>query len=71
MENELTDKNIIKLCEFIREAILLTDEENAALKRIIPMTDKMYKRLRQRLLDIGCEERYKELVFEYPEFEAD
>ena len=56
--------------EFIKEAILLTDEENAALDGVTEMAYEMFKRLGERLLGIGCDESYYKLLREYPDFLA-
>lgn len=68
LPEEFTEEQMKRLTEFFKEAIYFTDEENASLDGIVPMTCEMFKHLGERLLEIGCEEHYYELLIKYPDF---
>lgn len=68
MPDELDEKQMKGLNEFLKETFLLTDEENAALENVSPMTYEMFKHLVAKLWNIGCENSYCRLLLQYPEF---
>lgn len=64
----LTDRQKERLGEFVREAIYLTDEENAAIEHQIPMTQELFEQCVDHCTQIGAYFRMTCLLNEYPEF---
>lgn len=64
----LTDKQKKRLLEFLKEAIYLTDEENAAIEHQLPMTQELFEHCIEHCTQIGAYFRTSCLIEEYPHF---
>ena len=67
LEN-LTRREKERLAEFVREAIYLTEEENAAIEHQLPMTQELFEQCVDHCTQIGAYFRMTCLLNEYPEF---
>lgn len=61
----LTDRQKERLGEFVREAIYLTEEENAAIEHQIPMTQELFEQCVGHCVEIGAYFRLTCLLNEY------
>lgn len=70
MENfgNLTEKQKERFYEFVKESILLTQEENAAIDRQIPMTQELFEACIEHCIRIDDMNRVYTLIDEYPQF---
>lgn len=66
--DNLTDREKERLAEFVREAIYLTEEENAAIEHQVPMTQELFEQCVDHCVQIGAYFRMTCLLNEYPEF---
>lgn len=65
---ELTEEQINRLDEFLNVTLCLSDEELEALDKRKPMTQKMFEKCCEKLSEIGANENFFELLFEYPDY---
>lgn len=61
----LTDRQKERLDEFVREAIYLSEEENAAIEHQIPMTQELFEQCVGHCVEIGAYFRLTCLLNEY------
>lgn len=66
--DNLTDREKERLAEFVREAIYLTEEENAAIEHQVLMTQELFEQCVDHCTQIGAYFRMMCLLNEYPEF---
>lgn len=67
-KNNFTYRQKKRLYEFISEALLLTEEENAAIHHQIPMTQELFERCIGHCVAIDAQFTLNSLLNEYPEF---
>lgn len=67
LEN-LTRREKERLAEFVREAIYLTEEENAAIEHQIPMTQELFEQCVGHCVEIGAYFRLTCLLNEFSYF---
>ena len=65
---KLTDKQKRRLAEFVREAICLSEEEDAAIEHQIPMTQELFEQCVGHCVEIGAYFRLTCLLNEYSYF---
>lgn len=65
-----TDKELKNLWSFIVESMELTDEENAAIEHVIPMTQELYDSILDKCNEIGSDvdNLFFRMLREYPDF---
>ena len=58
------------LWSFIVESIEFTDEQNAAIEHVIPMTQELYNSIMDKCMEIGLDvdPLFHRLLLEYPAF---
>lgn len=66
--DNLTDREKERLAEFVREAIYLTEEENAAIEHQIPMTQELFEQCVGHCVEIGAYFRLTCLLNEFSYF---
>ena len=66
--DNLTDKEKERLAEIVREAIYLSEEENAAIEHQIPMTQELFEQCVDHCIQINAYFRMTCLLSEYPQF---
>lgn len=65
---KLTEKQKRRLDEFVKEAIYLTDKENAAIEHQIPMTQELFEQCVGHCVEIGAYFRLTCLLNEFSYF---
>lgn len=67
---EFTEEQQRNLWSFIVESFEFSDEENAAIEHVIPMTQEIYNGILDKCNEIGSdvEPLFLRLLTEYPEF---
>lgn len=65
---KLTEKQKRRLDDFVKEAIYLTDKENAAIEHQIPMTQELFEQCVGHCVEIGAYFRLTCLLNEYSYF---
>lgn len=64
---KLTEEQQARVRDFVKEAIFLSDEINAALEHQIPMTQELFKRCVSELVCINSSTGFHRLFDEFPE----
>lgn len=69
---EFTEKEFKNLWSFIVESMEFTDEENAAIEHVIPMTQELYNSIMDKCMEIGSDvdPLFHRLLIEYQNFMA-
>ena len=69
---EFTEKEFKKLWSFIVESMEFTDEENAAIEHVIPMTRELFNSIIDKCNEIGSDvdPLFHRLLIEYQDFMA-
>ena len=67
---EFTEKQLKNLWSFIVESMEFTDEENAAIEHVIPMTQELFDPIMDKCMEIGSDvdPLFLRLMKEYEEF---
>lgn len=65
---DLTEEQLEWFDEFLKVTFLMTQEEQKALDKQIPMTQELFDRCCDRLSEIGAEKQFYQLLFDYPDF---
>lgn len=67
---EFTDKELKNLWSFIVESMEFTDEQNAAIEHVIPMTQEIYDSILDKCNEIGSDVNplFYRMLEEYPDF---
>lgn len=67
---EFTEKEQKNLWSFIVESMEFTDEQNAAIEHVIPITQEIYDSILDKCNEIGSEvdPLFHRLLIEYPDF---
>lgn len=70
MERRFTEQELKGINNFLVEVFGLTEEQNLAIDRQIPMTQEIYDSILDRCTEIGsdAEELFFRMLSEYPEF---
>lgn len=64
---KLTKEQQARVRDFIKEAVFLRDEINAALEHQIPMTQALFKQCASELIQINSSTGFHRLFDEFPE----